>query len=84
MIVSLLFPVSRWFEDKADGGWDLQKLQERMGETDCHMVTNDNVMELTLVDILGKNTKRGEESAQGAAETLAESGGVGDASRHGR
>lgn len=56
----------RWFEDKTDGGWDLQKLQEIVGEADCHMVTNDNIMELTLVDIMGKNTKqavRGEAAA---------------------
>ncbi|CAM9401400.1 unnamed protein product, partial [Sphacelaria rigidula] len=47
-----------WFEDKTNGGWDVEKLQERIGDANCHVVTNDNIMELNLVDIMGKNTKQ--------------------------
>lgn len=64
----------RWFEDQADGGWDIQKLQERMGEADCHIVTEDNVMELTMVDILGRSTG----STGGKHEASAGGAGTGD------
>ena len=52
----------RWFEEAGDGagGWDIQKITNRIGETDCHVVNEDNVMELNLVDIVGKTTKQKE------------------------
>eukprot|EP00903_Cladosiphon_okamuranus_P007151 g6944.t1 len=49
-----------WFEEAGDGagGWDVQKITNRIGESDCHVVNEDNVMELNLVDIVGKTTKQ--------------------------
>jgi len=40
------------FEDEDDGGWDLERYMKRMGEK-VTAVTNDNVLELTLKDVLG-------------------------------
>lgn len=47
----------RWFEEAGDGagGWDIEKITDRIGDTDCHVVNDDNVMELNLVDIAGKS-----------------------------
>ena len=42
-----------FFGDKTEGGWDVQKAMERMGEN-VKAVTDDNVLELTMGDILGK------------------------------
>ncbi|CAB1098665.1 unnamed protein product [Ectocarpus sp. CCAP 1310/34] len=49
-----------WFEEAGDGadGWDIEKITNRIGESDCHVVNEDNVMELNLVDIAGKTTRR--------------------------
>eukprot|EP00904_Undaria_pinnatifida_P008279 jgi/Undpi1/4581/HiC_scaffold_18.g07935.m1 len=46
-----------WFEEAGDGagGWDIEKITNRIGEADCHVVNDDNVMELNLVDIAGKS-----------------------------
>ncbi|CAM9221029.1 unnamed protein product [Pylaiella littoralis] len=51
-----------WFEEAGDGadGWDIEKITNRIGESDCHVVNEDNVMELNLVDLVGKTTKQKE------------------------
>lgn len=56
----IFFNVIRWFEEAGDGadGWDIEKITNRIGESDCHVVNEDNVMELNLVDIAGKTTRR--------------------------
>lgn len=53
----------RWFEEAGDGagGWDIQKITNRIGDSDCHVVNEDNVMELNLVDIVGKTTKQSDQ-----------------------
>jgi protein import protein ZIM17 len=43
-----------FFEDKADGGWDIEKGMAEMGDR-VIAVTEDNVLELTLTDIIGKD-----------------------------
>ena len=47
-----------WFEDMDDdfeGGWDIEKaILAKTGENNVTAVTNDNVLELTLEDIVGK------------------------------
>jgi protein import protein ZIM17 len=43
-----------YFEDKGDGGWDIEKAMAKMGEN-VRAVTNDNVMELTLEDVIGQD-----------------------------
>lgn len=47
-----------WFEDmdeKIEGGWDIEKaILTKTGENNVTAVTNDNVLELTLEDIVGK------------------------------
>lgn len=47
----------RWFEEAGDakGGWDIEKITNKIGEADCHVVNENNVMELNLVDIVGKS-----------------------------
>jgi protein import protein ZIM17 len=42
-----------YFEDKGNGGWDIEKAMAKMGEN-VTAVTNDNVLELTLQDVVGK------------------------------
>jgi protein import protein ZIM17 len=46
-----------WFEDMDDdfeGGWDIEKALARAGEN-VTAVTNDNVLEMTLGDVVGSN-----------------------------
>ena len=47
-----------WFEDMDDnieGGWDIEKaILTKTGQNNVTAVTNDNVLELTLEDIVGK------------------------------
>lgn len=43
-----------YFEDKDGGGWDIEKAMARMGEN-VKAFTNDNVLELTLEDVIGKD-----------------------------
>mmetsp|Transcript_4367 Transcript_4367/g.7824 ORF Transcript_4367/g.7824 Transcript_4367/m.7824 type:complete len:268 (-) Transcript_4367:268-1071(-) len=43
-----------FFEDKVDGGWDIEKGMAEMGDR-VTAVTEDNVLELTLTDIIGKD-----------------------------
>lgn len=46
-----------WFEDMDDdfeGGWDIEKALARAGEN-VTAVTNDNVLEMTLEDVVGSN-----------------------------
>ena len=46
----------RYFEDKGDGGWDIATFMKEHGEN-VKAVNEDNVLELTMLDILGENTK---------------------------
>ncbi len=57
----------RWFEEAGDGagGWDIEKITNRIGESECHVVNEDNVMELNLVDLVGKTTGQGGTSTDG-------------------
>ena len=46
-------------DDEIDGdgdgsGWDIQKALEKRGDDDIVAVTDDNVLELTMADVLGK------------------------------
>ena len=47
-----------WFEDMDDdfeGGWDIEKaILTKTGQTNVTAVTNENVLELTMNDIVGK------------------------------
>ena len=47
-----------WFEDmdeNIEGGWDIEKaILTKTGQNNVTAVTNDNVLELTLDDIIGK------------------------------
>jgi mitochondrial protein import protein ZIM17 len=43
-----------FFEDREDGGWNIQKAMEKIGQ-DVKLVTNDNVMELNVDDQLVHN-----------------------------
>lgn len=43
-----------YFEDKGEGGWDIEKAMAKMGEN-VKAFTNDNVLELTLEDVIGKD-----------------------------
>ena len=47
-----------WFEDmdeNIEGGWDIEKaILTKTGQNNVTAVTNDNVLELTLEDIMGK------------------------------
>ncbi|CAM9967322.1 unnamed protein product [Scytosiphon promiscuus] len=51
-----------WFEEAGDGadGWDIEKITNRIGESECHVVNEDNVMELNLVDLVGKTSSDSE------------------------
>ena len=40
--------------DDSPGGWDIQKYLESIGET-VKSVTNDDVLEITMSDIIGNN-----------------------------
>lgn len=61
-----------YFEDKGNGGWDIEKAMAKMGEN-VTAVTNDNVLELTLQDVVGKTkmeqalTKAGSDKGSGDA-----------------
>lgn len=52
-----------FFGDKGDGGWDVQKALAEMGEN-VNAVSDDNVLELTMADVLGSD--KVEELARGA------------------
>ncbi|CAM9393448.1 unnamed protein product [Ectocarpus fasciculatus] len=61
-----------WFEEAGDGaeGWDIEKITNRIGESDCHVVNEDNVMELNLVDIAGKTTRQKDTPPKGGDERV--------------
>lgn len=67
----------RWFDEAGDapGGWDIQKITNRIGQADCHVVTEDNLMELTLVDVTGKSKYSSAEAA-GVTGNAGGGGGV--------
>lgn len=43
-----------YFSDTDNGGWDITKIQQLTGQDNVKTVTNDNVMEITLEDLIGK------------------------------
>lgn len=68
--------LNRWFDEDGDGpgGWDIEKITNRIGQADCHVVTEDNLMELTLVDVAGKSKS----SSAGVTGNAGGGGGVVD------
>ena len=48
-----------YFEDKGDGGWDIENFMKEHGDG-VKAVNEDNVLELTMLDIMGKSTKKDE------------------------
>lgn len=43
-----------FFEDDSTGGWNIEKAVEKMGEN-VKLVTNDNVLEVSVEDLFGKD-----------------------------
>lgn len=72
----------RWFEEAGDGagGWDIEKITNRIGESDCHVVNEDNVMELNLVDIVGKTAGQKEPPSSPSPSSPERGGGAGSGS----
>jgi len=58
-----------YFEEQEDGGWNIEKAMEKMGEH-AKLVTNDNVWELSVEDIYGADAV---ETAKAAAKNNKES-----------
>lgn len=62
-----------FFEDKTDGGWDIEKAMAKMGDR-VTAVTDDNVLELTMADVLGDKIE--EAFDHSGDETQVENGSV--------